>query len=91
MHERLKNGPSARLWLASNDALLREVKKRGLMKSKSIDLEVEPTEKIDDTILVVQKLKETSVPRATADVQRARKELPQANEQEVTTRALQYA
>lgn len=34
LHERLKSGPAARLWAASDHELLAEAKRRGLLKKK---------------------------------------------------------
>ncbi len=84
LHFRLRSGPRPRLWAASNEELLIEVRKRGLLKKKAkksaspnvvamltnVDT-VEESQQIDDAVATTAKLKNISMTAAHAAVQAA--------------------
>ncbi len=92
VHDRIKDGPQARLWLARDCDVLAEVKKRGLLKGKAKEeAPAELDRETRDAVKIVTQLQ--CVPEAVAlkAVQRAKSEKPKAPVSDLITHALKYA
>ncbi len=91
-HERVKNGPPARLWLARDSEILFEAKKRGLLKKKAAE-DAKPVSDRDemDAIKIVTNLQRVPERTAVLAVARAKLERPNCNTQDLISLALKYA
>lgn len=101
LHQKLQSGPSARLWAASDDELLMEIRKRGLLTAKAkVDKQsvMEQTRFVsqeEDAALVVGKLMLVPQTTARAAVDRAilemKKNKKSPTTQELAALAIKYA
>lgn len=98
LHQKLQSGPSARLWAASDEELLMEIRKRGLLtmtvKAKAVEaVQTRFLAREEEAALVVKKLQQCPAATAREAVNKALLEMKGKSwmVQDLVTAAIKYA
>ncbi len=100
LHQKLRSGPQARLWAASDEEIMVEAKKRGLIKKKKkakhSENVVPLNREFEDAVLAIKTLQSVSAAVARSAAVQAMQDMardgrPQPKTQDIVQAAIKYA